>query len=197
MNGDAKPWVVISDIDETIKESSMLSVLHYMCYVLMNRPICGMPEAFQYLAMRLTPKFFYVSAGPSLLHYCFVCFINSYYPPGRIFLASWGVGISLLINLRPALINYKSTRIDHIYQSEQSSRVLCIGDDSQEDLEVYVRADEKYPGWIERIFIRETGAWQRHSGMMELLLQSPSQKKVEFFTTAAELRARIKKLSDK
>lgn len=191
MKGDGKPWVVISDIDETIKASSTLSVLHYIGYVLMGGPICGMPEAFRYLATRLTPKFFYVSAGPSLLHYHFVSFINSYYPPGRIILASWKFGISLLIDSKVALINYKSTRIDHIFQSEKSSRVLCIGDDSQEDLEVYMRADERYPNWIERIFIRETGVWQRRARMIDLLLQSPSQKKVEFFTTAEELRARI------
>src|SRR5262249_47045496 len=133
MNGDGKPWVVISDVDETIKASSTLSVLHYMGFVLMGRPIHGMPEAFRYLAMRLTPKFFYVSAGPSLLYYHFVSFINSYYPPGHIFLAPWEFGISLLIDSKLALINYKSTRIDLIFQSEKSSRVLCIGDDGQED----------------------------------------------------------------
>jgi len=160
----------------------------------MSRPIHGMPEVFQYLATRLKPKFFYLSAGPSLLRFYFISFINFHYPLGRIFLAPWNFSVSLLIGSKVALINYKSERLDLIFRSEKGSKVLCIGDDSQEDLEVYMRADEMYPGWIERIFIRETGVCQRRTRTKYLLIQSPSQRKVEFFATAEELRTCIESL---
>jgi hypothetical protein len=41
VDGDGKPWVVI-------KASSTLSALHYMEYMLMSKPIYGMPEVFQH-----------------------------------------------------------------------------------------------------------------------------------------------------
>lgn len=194
-SGDGIPWVVISDIDETIKTSSTVSVIKYMEHLFTSEPISGMPEVFQYIAMRLTPKFFYLSAGPSLLRYHFVSFISSHYPQGDVLLASLDFSISFLIDPKRALMDYKLDRIDFIFRVQEDCRVLCIGDDRQEDLGIYLRADESHPGWIHKIFIRDTGIWQSRVGTAGILSQL--QDKVECFATAEELKLLIESYCDR
>jgi phosphatidate phosphatase APP1 len=183
-------WVVISDIDETIKASSTISAIHYIRYLLVGRPICGMPEVFRYMVTKLSPKFFYLSAAPSILRHLFTSFISSYYPTGYIFLAPLSISALWLINCKDTLVNYKWNRIDSIIRSQTNCKVICIGDNSQEDLKAHIRADKAHASCIQKIFIRETGVRQCRNMPTDVIVQ----QKVEFFTTAQELRSQIESL---
>lgn len=176
-------WLVISDIDETLKATSTLSLAEYVRNLLSAQPVLDMPDAFRRLSETFMPKFFYLSAGPKLLwpHYWY--FLRSYYPPGSILLAPW---TTLWTDTNSASVAHKTRCISQILDGEPHRRVFCIGDDSRTDLDAYLWAYREYPGRIERIFIKDTGVAERRTRTVNKI-RPPDHDVVQIFSTADEL----------
>lgn len=183
-------WLIISDIDETLKTTSTLSLAQYVSHLLFPQPVLGMPDVFRLLSKTFTPKFFYLSAGPELLRPHYWYFLRSYYPPGSIILAPWTFGVTLWTDANGALMTYKTQCMSQILREHPRGRVLCVGDDSRTDLDAYLWARKRYPGRIERIFIRDTGVPERRTRTANKI-RHLDHDTVHTFSTVEELEVDI------
>ena len=134
-------------------------------------PIAGMPEVYSHIAQTLSPTWFYLSASPYNLYTFLRPFLRQYYPPGTIILrdASWMNLAGFLQSLTQGTEEYKNSRCEKIHDWLPKRKMLCVGDSTQSDPEVYGDMYRKYKGWIKAIFIRkvtdvaEMGATQKNA----------------------------------
>lgn len=152
-------WTVISDIDDSIKitlTSSPIGLLRSTFYD-EPTPIKGMPELYQHINSRLSPNWFYLSASPYNLYSFLREFLRAHYPPGTTILrdASWQNLDGLLQSLTVGTEAYKVSRIDKILKWLPNRKVICVGDSTQSDPEVYGDMYRKKPSWIKLIMIRK------------------------------------------
>ncbi|RJE24564.1 hypothetical protein PHISCL_03095 [Aspergillus sclerotialis] len=152
-------WIVISDIDDTIKHtktSDQTGILQ-TTFAEEPRPISGMPELYSYIQKELFPTWFYVSASPYNLYPFLHEFIHTHYSHGTIFLRyfSWRDLGSLLRSFTKHTQEYKVDRIEMIHHWFPRRRVVCVGDSTQKDPEAYAEIYKKHPEWVQAILIRK------------------------------------------
>ncbi|PLN81290.1 actin filament organization App1-like protein [Aspergillus taichungensis] len=152
-------WLVISDIDDTIKytKTSESTGILRTTFVDEPQPIAGTPQLYYRIEKQLQPAWFYVSAAPFNLYPFLRRFIHSHFAPGTLMLrdSSW-LDVSELV--RSFTVNtkaYKMKQIEKIHQWFPRRRVLCIGDSTQEDPETYAEIYENHPTWVRAIWIRK------------------------------------------
>lgn len=118
-----------------------------------------MPELYKFIQSKITSvsPFFYLSASPYNLYPFLREFRNVHYPQGQLILrdASWMSIPGLLSNLTVGTQDYKVERITKIHAWLPDKKVICIGDSTQSDPEVYADMYRAHPGWIKAIFIRK------------------------------------------
>jgi hypothetical protein len=157
----AKPdgWLVISDIDDTIKRTLTLEPtgLLQTTFADIPEPIAGMPELYEYLDSELVPTWFYLSASPYNLYPFLHGFVHEHYLPGTIVLRdySWMDISGLIKSFTEKTEEYKVDRMEKIHGWFPQRRVLCIGDSTQKDPEAYAEMYLRYPEWIHAIAIRK------------------------------------------
>lgn len=153
-------WMVISDIDDSIKITMTPSPIGILrsTFVSNPTPIAGMPELYAHINSLLSPTWFYLSASPYNLHPFLSRFLHAHYPPGPIILreASWQDLGGFLGSLTQGTEAYKSSRIEKLHGMLPKRKVLCVGDSTQSDPEAYGDMYRRYGGgWIQKIFIRK------------------------------------------
>ncbi|KAI9889013.1 MAG: hypothetical protein M1814_006071 [Vezdaea aestivalis] len=152
-------WMIISDIDDTIKTtltSNPLGILR-TTFAEEARVIPGMPELYKTIHSLLDPHWFYLSASPYNLYPFLYEFVYGSFPQGQVVLrdASWMDLAGFLMSLTAGTQNYKVSRMDKMHTWFPGRKVICVGDSTQTDPEAYAEVYRKYPGWIKRIFIRK------------------------------------------
>lgn len=155
-------WAVISDIDDTIKvtlTSEPIGILR-STFVDEPTPVPGMPELYRFLQQELTSAspFFYLSASPYNLYPFLRSFRDAYYPHGQLLLrdSSWMSIPGLLTSLTLGTHEYKTDRVDKIHGWFPRKKMICIGDSTQSDPEVYGDAYRAYGAdWVRLILIRK------------------------------------------
>jgi hypothetical protein len=151
-------WLVISDIDDTIKRTLTLEPTGIIqtTFADIPEPIPGMPELYEYLDNELLPAWFYLSASPYNLYPFLHDFLHEHYCPGTLVLRnySWMDLSGLIKSFTEKTQEYKVDRMEKIQSWFPRRRVLCIGDSTQKDPEAYAEMYVKYPGWIHAIAIR-------------------------------------------
>lgn len=155
-------WAVISDIDDTIKitlTNEPTGILR-STFIDEPRPVAGMPELYRFLQQELTSAspFFYLSASPYNLYPFLRKFRDTYYPHGQLVLrdSSWMSIPGLLTSLTLGTYEYKADRVDKIHAWFPRKKLICIGDSTQSDPEVYGDAYRAYgPDWVKLILIRK------------------------------------------
>lgn len=155
-------WAVISDVDDTIKitlTSDPAGILR-STFVDEPTPVPGMPELYQFLQKELTSAspFFYLSASPYNLYPFLREFRDAYYPFGQLVLrdSSWMSIPGLLTSLTLGTHEYKTDRVDKIHGWFPKKKLICIGDSTQSDPEVYGDAYRAYGAdWVKLILIRK------------------------------------------
>ncbi|CAD6498777.1 BgTH12-04437 [Blumeria graminis f. sp. triticale] len=153
-------WGVISDIDDTIKltqTSDPMGFLHET-FVAEPSPIKGMPELFSYIQILISyPPFFYLSASPYNLYPFLHTFRQNYFPYGTIALRniSWIDPSFLLSNFTLGIQTFKIDYMKKIHSWLPNRKMICIGDSTQSDPEVYAELYRMHPGWIRLILIRK------------------------------------------
>jgi hypothetical protein len=152
-------WLVISDIDDTIKytKTSESTGILRTTFVDDPRPIAGMPALYTHIQRELRPVWFYLSASPYNLYPFLRRFIHDHYTPGTLILrdSSWMDISELVRSFTVHTMEYKVSRIRKIRHWFPHRRVLCIGDSTQKDPETYAEIYKRYPGWIQAIWIRK------------------------------------------
>ncbi|KAL1886171.1 hypothetical protein Plec18167_000100 [Paecilomyces lecythidis] len=152
-------WLVISDIDDTIKytQTSEPTGILRTTFAEEPRAIPGMPQFYSHVQKHLVPTWFYLSASPYNLYPFLRQFLRSNYSPGTLILRdfSWMDLGGLLKSFTQGTQAYKVDRMEKIHQWLPWRQVLCVGDSTQSDPEAYAEIYKKYPGWIQAILIRK------------------------------------------
>ncbi|KAI0642090.1 hypothetical protein C8Q79DRAFT_918503 [Trametes meyenii] len=153
---------VISDIDDTVKQSGILggarAVFHNVFVKdLRDSVIRGMGDWYTSMWKRGV-RFHYVSNGPfELLPVVNEFFRISRLPPGSIRLRSYG-GRSLFNGLLSAPAMRKRTGVLDVLNHFPDARFILVGDSGEQDLELYAEIARERPDQILGIFIRDAGA---------------------------------------
>ncbi|KAI8340220.1 hypothetical protein BC941DRAFT_419774 [Chlamydoabsidia padenii] len=144
---------IISDIDDTIKETQ---ILHGARTVLANtffnpsKDIPGMAEAYMKWYTQ-GASFHYVSNSPfQLLSFLQDFLHTSHFPPGSMHLRLEG---SLLARLIEIPGRAKRDAILKILQDFPHRHFVLVGDSGEIDLEIYTKIALEHPGRILKIFI--------------------------------------------
>ncbi|KAJ9411144.1 hypothetical protein DTO045G8_776 [Paecilomyces variotii] len=152
-------WLVISDIDDTIKYTQTPEPTGILrtTFAEEPKPIPGMPQFYSHVQKYLVPTWFYLSASPYNLYPFLRQFLRSNYSPGTLILRdfSWMDLGALLKTFTQGTQTYKVDRMKKIHQWLPGRKVLCVGDSTQSDPEAYAEIYKKYPGWVQAIFIRK------------------------------------------
>jgi len=152
-------WLVVSDIDDSIKITMTPSPIGILrsTFVSEPAPIAGMPELYAQVAQLLDPTWFYLSASPYNLYPFLRKFLHQYYTPGTIILrdASWMDLGGFLASLTQGTEAYKRSRIERIHGWLPNRKVLCVGDSTQSDPEAYGDICRIWPRWVKAVFIRK------------------------------------------
>lgn len=152
-------WMVISDIDDTIKRTMTREPTGILRTTFAEEPvaIAGMPEVYQRIQRSLDPTWFYLSASPYNLYPFLHQFVHQHYSPGTIVLRdySWMDIGGLIKSFTEKTQEYKVDRMEKIRSWFPQRRVLCIGDSTQSDPEAYAQMYERYADWIQAIAIRK------------------------------------------
>ena len=156
---DTEGWLVISDIDDSVKLTMTPSPIGILQTTFVDdpKPISGMPELYTQIQNILHPAWFYLSASPYNLYPFLRKFLHQYYPHGQIILreASWMDLGGFLASLTQGTEVYKRARIDKIHRWLPKRKVICVGDSTQSDPEAYGDICRKYPKWVKKVFIRK------------------------------------------
>ncbi|KAB8271236.1 hypothetical protein BDV30DRAFT_213957 [Aspergillus minisclerotigenes] len=152
-------WLVISDIDDTIKytKTSESTGILRTTFVEEPRPIAGMPELYSHMHRELAPAWFYVSASPYNLYPFLRIFIHTHFNPGTLILrdSSWLDISELVKSFTVNTMEYKVKQIEKIRRQFPQREVICIGDSTQKDPEAYAEIYKRHPHWIRAIWIRK------------------------------------------
>lgn len=152
-------WLVVSDIDDTIKHTQTCEPIGILSttFAEVPRPIAKMPQLYELIDKLLVPTWFYVSASPYNLYPFLRRFIHAHYRQGALILRdySWMDLEGLVKSFTEHTLEYKVDRIEKIHHWFPCRRVLCIGDSTQSDPEAYAELYRRHPGWIQAIFIRQ------------------------------------------
>ncbi|KAI0675667.1 hypothetical protein C8Q78DRAFT_340766 [Trametes maxima] len=152
---------VISDIDDTVKQSGILggarAVFHNVFVKdLRDSVIRGMGDWYTSMWKRGV-RFHYVSNGPfELLPVVNEFFRISRLPPGSVRLRSYG-GRSLFNGLLSAPAMRKRTGVLDVLNHFPDARFVLVGDSGEQDLELYAEIARERPDQILGIFIRDAG----------------------------------------
>ncbi|KAF6743015.1 hypothetical protein DFP72DRAFT_153242 [Ephemerocybe angulata] len=153
------PIRVISDIDDTVKDSGVLNgaraVFHNVFVKeLSDCVVSGMGEWYTRMWSKGV-RFHYVSNGP----FEYLTVLNEFFalsqlPPGSIKLRSFA-GRSLFNGFFSAPAARKRAGVEDILKAFPDSRFFLIGDSGEQDMELYAELAQKYPDNVLAIFIRD------------------------------------------
>ncbi|MBW0496611.1 hypothetical protein O181_036326 [Austropuccinia psidii MF-1] len=152
---------VISDIDDTIKQTNVLTglkeVLKNVFLAEFNQvEISGMADWYQALSS-MGCWIHYISNSPLELWYPIEEFLShAKFPFGSVSLKEYARGAtSILSGLWESAGSRKRARVESIMKQFPRSKFICIGDSGEQDLEMYVSLAQAYPGRILSIYIRD------------------------------------------
>jgi phosphatidate phosphatase APP1 len=169
-------WGVISDIDDTVVETGATNFIRNWRRVLVDRPqdrlaVPGASTLYRMIARdHLAPvrPFFYVSSSPWNLYGFIAEFMElNGIPHGPMFLKDYGIDETKLV--KSAHDVHKLQAIETVLSFYPGLRFLLIGDNGQQDVEIYARAVHDYPDRVGAVFIRDVSGACDRGAKAELL----------------------------
>lgn len=164
---DAAPFLVISDFDDTVARSDITSKAGMLRSGLLEdgdtQPaIEGMAGFYRCLreGKEAAPGFAFVSGSPVQFGPRMEAFMAKHrLPPAAFYLRDIGPS---------TLSGYKQPAIRALL-SQFPEKILFVGDNGEQDPEVYAQMQEEFPGRVLRIYIRDAagpGGAERVKGML-------------------------------
>ena len=153
---------VVSDLDDTVLQSKVTSVLRAARLLLLENartrlPFPGVAAFYRALANAPSPDagalnpVFYVSSNAWNMYDVISDFLeHQRIPRGPILLRDWDLGQSPLRNT-----DHKKRHIHEILDTYPALPFILVGDSAQEDPEIYSEVVRAYPGRILAIYIRD------------------------------------------
>ncbi|KAL2889247.1 actin filament organization protein app1 [Ceratocystis lukuohia] len=157
---DAEGWMVLSDIDDTIKITGTNNTRDMIRETLVSEgiPVPGMPEFYAHIQATLPPDsvWCYIAASPHPLYPFLREFRSKYYPAGPLFLRDfyWHSLTGMLVSFARGTYSYKIGRVRQIHRWLPQRKVVMIRDSTQADPEVYGSMAREFPNWVVAILIR-------------------------------------------
>lgn len=181
---------VISDIDDTIKDSNVLNreemVKNTFCRPF--KPVAGMAALYQRWAAATGCNFFYVSGSPRQLYPPLSEFLRTNQFPGGVFhLREFNLGNTTFFNLFKSPENYKLREISGIFAEFPHRHYVLVGDSGERDPEVYAALAKEHPERVRRIFIRDVTDEPADSERYQRLFQGLPAGKWRIFKEPKEL----------
>jgi len=185
-----KGYSIISDIDDTIKESNVLNKNELVKNTFFRKfvPVKGMPELYK----KFHEKgfvFHYVSGSPWQLYPAIHSFlIDEHFPEGAMELKLFRVKDKSLINFLSAdQFTYKINSIKTILDRFPQRKFILIGDSGEKDPEVYAEIANQYKERIKYIFIRDAGLIDENSSRRKTVIEKAGNVKLVIFKDPREL----------
>jgi phosphatidate phosphatase APP1 len=153
--------VLVSDLDDTAMDSETLSSWRMLRKALFRsakrrHPVPGVPELYQALHRGLrgvSNPVCYISSGAWNLYDIVVDYLDTHrLPRGGMYLNDWG---SRQRRFRAVAHSHKSTHVSSLMTRFPALPLLLVGDDTQEDPEIYVKAALENPTRVAAIWIRK------------------------------------------
>lgn len=154
---DRKGTSVISDIDDTIKESFVTDRRELLANTFLRefRGVEGMAGVYQDWAQRGI-DFHYVSSSPWQLYDSLLQMqIDEGFPSGTLHLRSFRLRDQLLKKVLIIRRKGKVSAIKTIVKTLPERKFILIGDSGEKDPELYGKIYNKFPNQISGLFIRE------------------------------------------
>ena len=157
---------IVSDLDDTAMDTNTLSMLSSIATVMFRsarrrRPVPGVPALYR--ALQAGPDghaenpVCYISSGAWNLYDAVVDYLDTHdMPHGSILLNDWG---SRRRGFHAVAHAHKALHVSQLLARLPTMPFLLIGDDVQEDPEIYFDVARAHPGRIAAIWIRQL----RHS----------------------------------
>lgn len=170
---------VISDIDDTIKVSNVLThqALIENTFLKPFFAVPGMSEAYQDLANRHEGmSFHYVSSSPWQLYAPLQEFVDdNHFPAATFSLKAIRFRDSTLFDLFKPGTETKPKQIEAILAQFPKREFILIGDSGEQDPEVYSAMLNQYPDRIIHVFIRNITNESINNARMSALVDNPAK----------------------
>lgn len=177
---------VISDIDDTIKDSNVLDKKKLLKKTFLKEfsAIKGMSTLYQHWH-QLGYSFHYVSSSPWQLYPVLSEFIDKKsFPRGSMHLKLIRVKDSSIFNLMATPEEGKLPTITTLLDTYPNRRFILVGDSGEKDADIYASIARKYPDRIIKIYIHNiTGDKAR----IEKILSNLPKKQWVVFTDTSEI----------
>ncbi len=165
-------YAVISDIDDTILKTDVLSTLKWKIFyntllikAADRMPIKNANICYQELHKDINP-FFYVSNSPCNLYVYLNRFLRiNNFPKGPVFLRDYGLKPD---DTHQNYHNHKANEVENIILMYPHLTFILIGDGAEKDAHIYLKIKQKYPQKIQAIFIHRLGD-KKHQAIIEKL----------------------------
>ena len=192
---------VISDMDETVIETGLGSILHWK--VIVNTfatsserrlPLAGAQEFYNKLYKGKSGQnenpFFYLSNSPWNLHDYLTAFLEKYdFPKGPLLLRDIGLENK---KKKSYLEGNKFVKISHILEAYPKLEFILIGDGEDLDPEIYLEIARKFPNRILCIYIRSVTN-PKKTKRVAALIKDVKDVKVKLVATTEEAMSHASK----
>ncbi|NUQ21918.1 MAG: DUF2183 domain-containing protein, partial [Gemmatimonadaceae bacterium] len=180
-------FIVISDIDDTVLQSHVTSVLQAFRTVLLGNartrlPFPGVAAFYRALHAGVSGAeanpIFYVSSSPWNLYDLLVDFLDHQgIPAGPLTLRDWDADPRALIGGH--LKTFKDAAIREILDTFAGLPVILVGDSSQRDPEIYHDLGREYPDRVLAVYIRDVKRTpERHAALAALVREVEAARSV-------------------
>ncbi|CDR46667.1 CYFA0S25e00628g1_1 [Cyberlindnera fabianii] len=155
--GDSQ-YGVISDIDDTIKHTGVLSDKRTVFRNVFSDnmetwEIPGAADTYRFLSQKFNVSFFYVSNSPYQLYSNLVKFFEMFeFPKGSMYLKKYSGNI--LNTFFEASHTRKKAPLERVIEHFPDKKFFLIGDSGEQDLEAYTDFARAHPGKVAGIYIR-------------------------------------------
>ena len=148
---------VVSDIDDTIKDSRVLDRSELLANTFLRpyRPLAGMAELYRRWASN-GASVHYVSASPWQLYPALFDFLDAEgFPSGSVHLRSLRLKGRSALDLLAAPADFKSPVIEGLMRSYPDRRFVLVGDTGEQDPSIYAGLARRFPQQVARILLRQ------------------------------------------
>jgi phosphatidate phosphatase APP1 len=182
-------WSVVSDIDDTIKDSNVLDKRELIRNTFLRdfKPVDGMADAYTAWA-RGGAAFHYVSASPWQLYPPLAEFLEQQrFPSGSFQLRHFRIQDGSAWAMLHASQEYKLAAITELLARFPRRKFILVGDTGEHDPEVYGETARRHPGRVQLIAVRNITNEALANARLTAAFQGVPSANVRLFNDAAAL----------
>jgi len=182
---------VVSDIDDTIRHSSVQSkrLLIRSTFTEPFRPVDGMPGLLRRLAPRADDAVHYLSAAPWQLGAPIEAFLREHgFPTGSLHLRAIRLKDRSLLQLFKEPTEHKLTCVRKLMARWPERRFILVGDSGEQDPEIFALLAREHPGRVDHVYIRDTTGESMTSSRYKRSLWAAMDERWTLFVDASVVK---------